>query len=565
MGGGEGTAAALRRRAGRLGAPFTATRDALADPALRRLQLGWAGSTTGEYISVVAFGVVAYEAGGAAAVGLVGVVQMLPAALLNPVVALLGDRYRREGVVVVSDLLRAAAMLGAAGAVAVDAPVTVLYVLAAVLAVAGGALYPAQMALVPLLARSAGDVTAATAASNLVRNSASLAAPASAGVLLMVSSPVALFAVGAAAFALGALVVRAMPPTNGVRLAPAMTGAWRALTEGFRAAASDRGTALVMGLLAAHSTARGALGVLLVVVPLELLGLGASGVGFLNATVGVGAFVGAVAVTGLAGRRCLAAPMGGGLLLTGGSLVVAATLSLTPVVLAAMAVMGVGFALVGITGSTLLVRSARDDVLARVLGVLGTVRAGGMALGAGLTPVLLGLVGVRWTMAAVGAAVVAVSLAGRSGLRAIDDASALPERQLRLLQNSPVFAALLPMALERLARRMEPLEVTPGMPVLREGEVGDAVLIVAQGELAVETAAEGEVDRVLSGEVCGEMALLHDAPRNATVRALTECSLYRLTRDEFLAAVTGHPESAQRAQALVEERLAHRRRVAGER
>ena len=121
------------------------------------------------------------------------------------------------------------------------------------------------------------------------------------------------------------------------------------------------------------------------------------------------------------------------------------------------------------------------------------------------------------------------------------------------------------MALERLARRMEPLEVTPGMPVLREGEVGDAVLIVAQGELAVETAAEGEVDRVLSGEVCGEMALLHDAPRNATVRALTECSLYRLTRDEFLAAVTGHPESAKRAQALVEERLAHRRRIAGER
>ena len=199
-------------------------------------------------------------------------------------------------------------------------------------------------------------MTAATAASNLVRNTASLAAPASAGVL-------------------------------------------------------------VMGLLAAHGTARGALGVLLVVVPLELLGLGASGVGFLNATVGVGAFVGAFAVTGLAGRRCLAAPMGRGLLLTGGSLVVAATLSLTPVVLVAMAVMGAGFALVGITGSTLLVRSARDDVLARVLGVLGTVRAGGIALGAGPTPVLLGLVGVRWTMAAVGAAVVAVSLAGRCDRR----------------------------------------------------------------------------------------------------------------------------------------------------
>ena len=372
---------------------------------------------------------------------------------------------------------------------------------------------------------------------------------------------------GAAVLVVGVLVVRGLPRTDAVRSAPAMVGPWRVVTEGFRAAAADRATSLVLTMLAAQSTVRGALGVLLVLIPLEVLGLGASGVGLFNAVLGLGAFVGAVAVTGLAGRRSLAGPMGLGLLLTGVPLLAAALVTLTPVVVVAITVIGVGSALLGVTGSTLLVRSARDDVLARVIGVQGTVRASGIALGAGLTPLVVALVGLRGVLAVLGVAVVVAWAVGRSGLRAIDRASSVPEQQLQLLQEIPMFASLSPTSLERLATRLEPVEVDAGTAVVREGDVGDSVLLVADGELAVHTAVDGQVDLIGPGEVFGEMALVENAPRNATVRALTGCSLYRLTREEFLAAITGNPASARQVQELVGARLAARaaRAARGER
>jgi MFS family permease len=520
----------------------------------------------GEYVAVVAFGVFAYRAGGAAAVGLIGVIQMAPAAVLSPLTALLGDRFRRERVVVVADVVRTAAMAAGAVAILADAPLAIVYTLAAVLAVASGAFYPAQTALVPLLARAAEDVTAAAAASSLIRNFAALAAPALAGALLLVGSETVLFAVSAAAFAAGAVAVRAIPRTDAVRSAPAMTRPWQELASGFRAAASDRGIALVLGIFAAHSVGRGAVVVLLVVVPLELIGMGSSGVGFLNAVIGLGGFLGAVATTGLVGRRRLAGPMGVGLLLTGTPLVLVGALPFVPLVLAGVALVGVGFTLVSVTGSTLLVRFVRDDVLARVLGVLGTIRAGGMAVGAGLAPVLIHLAGLRWTLVALGSVLAVAFVAGRGGLCAIDDASSIPDRELRLLRAAPVFAPILPIALERLATRLDSVHVPGGTKVVREGEYGDCVYLVADGELEVESQSEERVvDRLRSGDIFGEMALLRNAPRNATVRALSDVELYKLSRDEFLAAVTGHPASSERISDLVATRLALRSRILDER
>jgi MFS family permease len=198
------------------------------------------------------------------------------------------------------------------------------------------------------------------------------------------------------------------------------------MAGGFRAAGSDRHTALVLGALAGHSVARGALGTLLVVLPLELLELGDSGVGLLLAVLAVGGLAGALAAAALAGRRRLAGPMGLGIALAAGPLLLAAALPATAVVLVAVVVVGGGFSLVSVVGTSLLVRAVRDDVLSRVLGVLQTVRAVGMAVGAGVTPLLLGAFGLRWTLAATGAGLALVLLAVRGGLREIDASSAVP-------------------------------------------------------------------------------------------------------------------------------------------
>jgi MFS family permease len=524
---------------------------------LARVELSWAGSMSGEFLSIVALGVYAYQAGGAAAVGLVGAIQLGPAAVLAPVAAMLGDRLRRELVVVGSEVVRAAAMMLAAAAVWMDAPIGVVYALAAVAVVASQGLYPAQTALVPLFARSADEVTAASAASSLIRSAAGLLAPALGGLVLITGSIGMLFAVCAACFAAAAAVAATVRGTGLVRAAPASRGPLRELLAGFRAAREDRDIGVVLGIFGVHGIGRGALGVLLVVVPLELLHLPKSSVGFFNAAVGVGGLAGAVATAAVAGRRRLAGTVAAGLVLTGGPLMLAGAVDATSWLLACLTVVGVGITVVSAAGTVLLVRSVRDDVLARVLGVLGTLRAAAMTIGSLATPLLVYLIGVRAALIATGALTPLTAFIAKRALKQIDDGSIVPEYELRLLRTSPVFAPVLPVALERLAARLEPIAVPADTTVVHEGDEGDRVFLVADGRLEV-SSNDRPLDVLEAGELFGEMALLRGQPRNATVTALEDATLYGLGKDEFLAAVSGHPSSNREAEDLVTARLTAR-------
>lgn len=556
----EGMLAAARRW---LSGSVAALRAAFEDRRLRRVQLGWACSTAGEFVSIIALGLFAYRAGGATAVGVVAVVQMVPAMLLSPVAGVLGDRFRRELVVIGADALRGTVMGLAAVAAASDAPVATVYVLAAVLALGTHAYYPSQTALVPLLARAADDVTAASAASSLLRNASGLLAPALAGLILLIGSVTVLFVLSAGLFVLGAAAVAGIGRTDSVRSAPPMARVLDEVANGFRAAARDRGIALVLGLFAAHGVARGAVGVLLVVVPLELLDTGESGVAFVNAAIGFGGLLGAVATAALVGKRTLAGPMAAGLAGTGGALVVAGAVPAAALVVVCVTAVGVGFALVSVVGSTILVRSTRDDVLARVFGVLGTVRAGAMALGSVVAPVLVAVGGSRIALAATGAVLVGVAVTARGGVLALDARAQVPEPELRLLRAAAVFAPILPVALERLAARLEPIAVPSGREIVHQGDAGECVYLVAEGRLVIETDGRA-LEEIGASELFGEMALLRDAPRNATVRAVEDSRVLRLERSEFLAAVTGHPVSSQQASDLVSTRLQLRRHILGE-
>jgi MFS family permease len=536
---------------------LSAARTVFRNRDLARVELSWAGSMSGEFLSIVALGVYAYQAGGAAAVGLVGAIQFAPAATLSPVAGVLGDRVRRELVVMGSEIVRAAAMALAAAAVWADAPVGVVYALAALAVVASQALYPAQMALVPLLARSADEVTAASAASSLIRSAAGLLAPALGGLVLITGSIGALFVVCAACFAAAVALAATVRGTAEVRAAPPSRGPLRELLAGFRAVRDDRDIAVVLGIFGVHGIGRGALGVLLVIVPLELLDLHESSVGFFTAAVGVGGLAGAVATAAVAGRRRLAGVFAAGLVLTGGPLMLAGAAEVTTWLLACVTVVGVGITVVSAAGTVLLVRSVRDDVLARVLGVLGTVRAGAMTAGSLATPLLVHLVGVRATLVAIGALTPLTALVARRALRRIDDQSIVPEYELQLLRTSPVFAPVLPVAIERLAAKLEPITVPVGTTVVHEGDEGDRVYLVADGRL--EVSANGRALDVLeTGELFGEMALLRGQPRSATVTALEDVTLYGLGKEEFLAAVTGHPSSNREIEDVITARLTPR-------
>jgi MFS family permease len=539
----------------RLGESFRALREVYRNPGLRRLQLAWAGSIMGSWAYSVALALYAYRAGGASAVGLVGLIRWLPAAVASPLAAVLGDRYPRVPIMLGADLLRAAALGGMAAFVLLHAPVGAVYTLAASVAVLSTAFQPAQAALLPALARSPEELTAANVSSSTLEGLGFCVGPALGGVLLTFSPIWVVFAVTAAFFVWSALQLSALlsihePPPQRVE----RPGIVNEAAAGFRAIAHDRRLQLVIGLFSAQTLVNGAIIVLLTVSALQLLHLGAGGVGYLNSAVGVGGLLGGLLSLALVGRRRLASTFGLAVAGTGAPILFIAARPSTAITLAAFALIGISTIVEDIAGFTLLQRTTPVEVLGRVFGILHSLFFATVAVGSILAPLLIDLVGVRWSLVTVGAILPVLSAATRLPLAALDDVSVEHVRELELLRAIPIFSPLSQPALEGLASRLIPIHARADEEIVRQGEPGDRFYIVASG--GVEVTIDGQPQGTEGpGEYFGEIALLRDVPRTATVVARTDAALYALERDDFLSAVTGHAGSAQAAEAIVGARL----------
>jgi MFS family permease len=221
---------------------------------------------------------------------------------------------------------------------------------------------------------------------------------------------------------------------------------------------------------------------------------------------------------------------------------------------AALALVGVGNTLVDVAGFTMLQRIAPDEVLARVFGVVETVFYLAIGVGSLLAPLLVETAGVRWALVVVGLflPVVVVLLARR--IVDIDAEAIVPLHELELLGLVPMFAPLPELALERVARQLVPVEAEAGSEIIRQGDEGDRFYVIDEGE--VDVVADGrQIASLGRGGGFGEIALLRDVPRTATVTARTPVKLYALERDAFLAAVTGHSASEEAADALIVSRM----------
>jgi MFS family permease len=230
-----------------------------------------------------------------------------------------------------------------------------------------------------------------------------------------------------------------------------------------------------------------------------------------------------------------------------------ALLGLRPSLAAALilfGVLGVGNTLVDVAGLTLVQRTAPDDVRARVFGVLESVFLGTIGIGAILAPLLTAAFGPRGALIAAGTGLSVLVLLFWRALGAVDAAVAGPEPKLALLRGISIFAPLPPVTLEQLASSLTRVRVPAGAVVFRRGDPGDRFYVIGDGEVTV--APDGRPPVTLSGgDYFGEIALLRDIPRTATVTARTEAELYALERDFFIAAVTGHAPSAEAADAVI--------------
>jgi MFS family permease len=522
---------------------------------LRHVQISWASSITAYWVFSVALALYAYDKGGASAVGLVGLLRMLPSVVAAPFAATLGDRYSRQLVILVVNIARTGAIILAAAAALAGLPAMVVYLLAAVVGLLQSVFRPTQAALLPVLARSPEELTAANLVLTTIEGVGIFLGPAIGGLLLAVVSAEWVFVASAGGFLVSALVlVLVKAPREAKPLAPQGSFAREGLA-GFTTIASDPRLRLIVSLYGAQTLVAGALNVLIVVSALELLGLGRSGIGFLNSAVGVGALLGGVAALALLARARLASDFAIGLLLWGIPILLIGVFPQAPIAIVLLGIVGVGSTLVDVAGLTLLQRAVPDDVLTRVLGVVQSVFVATLGLGAIIAPLLISALGVRGALIATGALLPVLAAVFWRRLVALDREAPAPTEELAILRQIPLFRPLPLPVLENLASNLIPVHASPRDQIVREGEPGDRFYVIRSGEVDVVSAGQ-PVTTLGPGDYFGEIALLRDVPRTATVTAKSDVELYALERNEFLSAVTGHPASAEAADAVVASRLA---------
>jgi MFS family permease len=522
------------------------------DRNLRRAQLSFATAWAGEWTFTVVLGVVAFRDGGAGAVGLVALLRMLPAALLSPVGTALADRFRRERILVWVGAVRAGAVGAAALVLAGDGPLVIVYALAVVATVDR----PAHSALLPSLCLRPEELTSANVVRGLLDSGSTLLGPLIAAVLLDVASPATALVAVAIMSLVSAVSVGAIRYESPPRAAPASPRYLLAETAaGFGVLARHSEVRLICALTLVQTFTRGTFTVFSVVVAIELLETGEPGVGLLSAAVGAGAVVGSLAASLLVGARRLAGWFGLGVALWGLPLSLIGVFPHEVVAVALLGAVGVGNALVDVGLFTLPGRLVPDEYLARVFGAMESLIAVSVGLGAIVTPPLIALLDVQTALVVLGALAPVAALLAARALGRLDAEMVTHDQEIDLLRRVEMFRPLSVPAIEQLARGLRRTGATEGKIIIHEGDRGDRFYVVARGEAEVLRGGQ-RIEAVGAGGYFGEIALLRDVPRTATVRACTHVVLYALERDRFLAAVGGYRASTEEADAVVRERTA---------
>ena len=519
---------------------------------LRRVLAAYLGFSVAEMANFIAILIYAYEVGGSPALGLVAFLQLAPAAVFAPVGATLGDSFRREVMLTVAYAVFAASSAAVAIALYADWPVGVIYVLAAVNATVLTLVRPLHESLLPALARSTEQLTAGYVAGGTIENLGLIAGPLLAGLTAAAWGTGAVFVITTALLLLGTFLVWGVKTSTAADRGTDQSAIQMTL-EGLGVFRESRPRVILLMLTSVIFLA-GVLEVATIVLAFEVFGSEDAGAAWLNAVIGVGAAAGSVLAVVLIGRRHLAPSMRRGLLL------IAVSVSLIPIVgsqavaLVALAVMGAGWTFVDVSGRIMLQRVIPLGGLSRAFGVLEGTSMAAEALGSVAGAVLIGWLGVGWTLVVASLLIIVVLLINRRALQEADIGVIVPIEHLHLLRSTLMFAALGPAELERLARTIDEESVGPGSAVCVQGEPGDRFYFVERGTARV--VRDGmDVATLGTGDFFGEIALLRDIPRTATVEAVSDLDLLVLERGPFLDAIKSSACQIEAAQAVSQTRM----------
>ena len=558
------------------------------NPGLRRIELALTGSMIGDWAYATAVTVWAYGVGGVTAVGVWTGVRLALMAVTAPFAATWSDRSPRKKVMIFSDLIRAVLVMAATLCLVLDTPAAPIFVLATLSSLLGTPFRCAQRALMPTLANNPQELTASNGTSSTIESLAFFVGPALGALLIGVADVSVVFAVNALTFVWSMAMVigirvphRDEPPAvqpasvqqtvaeadgapaagdaeaDGAPAAgdgkPARESFLAEISGGFRGILADRDLLMVTLLVCAQTVVAGASTVFFVVMAVEVLGGGANGVGYLNSVLGVGAVLGGFLAIARASRNRLAQDLTVGVVLWAAPLLLVTIWPSVPTVMLAVALLGLANPLVDVNLDTIVQRVTPDAVLGRVFGSIEACLIATMALGAFAMPLLLQWWSLRAALAFVGLGVTALALPCLPRMRRLDSRLTTPFG-LELLQRITMFSPLTPATVEGLARKLTRVAVPAGEVILQEGGESDRFFVIESGLVEV-TGAGKVLRREGPGEFFGEIGLLRDVPRTATITAVEDTVLQALGRSDFLAAVTGQRESVLAAEDIVSRRL----------
>jgi MFS family permease len=519
-----------------------AYREVGANRSMRRALFAYLCFNAQEFGIWIAVTLYAFDRGGATAAGLVCVAMLVPAALVAPLGSVLGDRIRRDHALAIGYGIQALAAAILALALA-TAPPILAYVAAIVSACAVTLTRPVHNAILPELADTPEQLTAANSVSGTVEGLGLIAGPIVNSIVIAMWGPGAVCAIFSALMLLAAgLTWRLMLHAVGTATATDRTehaSVVREVLDAGRVLRADvpAGTLTVFG--GGQYFVLGLLDVFYAVLAVDVLGLGQGGAGVLAAAVGLGGLIGAVATAILVGRRRLATWIEVAVGVMAGALAAVALAEAIGPVLVLLAAVGAARSFFDVAARTLLQRSVPETVLARVFGLQEALIMIALAFGSAAAPVFVVIFGEQAAFLAVSVLAAVAGLAVFPALRSLDRRATIPDpERLALLHSVSMFGVLDQPRLERIAASMVVVHVPAGDAFIREGEPGDRFYLIGAGDAAVVSRGR-TLATVGRGDYVGEIALLRDVPRTADVVALTDLQLLALERTEFLAALSG--------------------------
>lgn len=513
------------------------------DARLRRLVLAHLLAVVAEWAVTVGMLVHAHAWGGATAVGVVSLAVLAPPFLGAPLVAAALSRRHPLAVRLAGFAVQALSYGAAAVAVELDAPSPLVAVFVVLGLGALNTLRPTEAVLLPNLVQSTRELVTGNLLISYCDSSSALLGPLAAALLAGAGGPGLVFT-GAAVGSLVALVATGWRVRRtelaAARPDDAATDRRRRLMRAALAELRERPWSIgVLGVASARNLVIGAFDVLLVIIALETLDLGDGGPGLLSALVGAGALCSVVATTVVVRRARLGPALLAALIATTAFCLLLAWHLELPVVLVVLPLLGICLSSMDNLGRILLQRSTDPRSLGPLFAFVGVVAAGGQLVGSAVAQLLLFVGGIDLALAGLGGVLLVLVVGSRRSLRTADDHADVPVVEMSMLVGLPMFAPLPTAGLETVARAAGRIEVAPGTDVIRQGDPGDAFYVVANGEFDV--VMSGELIRTARrGNFFGEVALLADVPRTATVTARTAGTLLAIHRTPFLVAVTGH-------------------------